>query len=450
MINDVPHPSFAESLRVFAKIGLLSFGGPAGQIALMHKLLVEEKRWLDEDRFLHALSYCMVLPGPEAHQLAIYSGWLLHGIRGGIMAGLLFVLPGFLVILSLAAAYALFQGHPALDAVFFGVKAAVVAIVLDALVRVSKRALRNRVMWIVAGLSFVGLTFFAVPFPALILAAALVGMIGVSIRPEVFKAAAHAASDVGTAPFLELTVSAPKSGLTYVAKIVAGGLILWLGPVLLIVTLSGGESIFSHIATFFSQMAVVTFGGAYAVLTWVSQAAVQEFGWLSAKEMMDGLALAETTPGPLILVLVYVGFLAAFRDAVGIDPLLAGVLGAGLTAWVTFIPSFIFIFVGAPWIEKFRSNLALSGALAAITAAVVGVIANLAVWFSLHYLFLEVETTRIGLLTFLNPDRFSFQPAAFVLTLMACVLLFRPKLGVLPLLAASAVLGLLVQALPLG
>ena len=253
MINAVPHPSFAESLRVFAKIGLLSFGGPAGQIALMHKLLVEEKRWLDEDRFLHALSYCMVLPGPEAHQLAIYSGWLLHGIRGGIMAGLLFVLPGFLVILSLAAAYALFQGHPALDAVFFGVKAAVVAIVLDALVRVSKRALRNRVMWIVAGLSFVGLTFFAVPFPALILAAALVGMIGVSIRPDVFKAAVHAASDVGTAPFLALTVAAPKSGLTYVANVVAGGLILWLGPVLLIVTLFGGESIFSHIATFFPR-----------------------------------------------------------------------------------------------------------------------------------------------------------------------------------------------------
>jgi len=197
-------------------------------------------------------------------------------------------------------------------------------------------------------------------------------------------------------------------------------------------------------------MAVVTFCGAYAVLTWVSQAAVQEFGWLSAKEMMDGLALAETTPGPLILVLVYVGFLAAFRDAVGIDPLLAGVLGAGLTAWVTFVPSFIFIFVGAPWIEKFRSNVALSGALAAITAAVVGVIANLAVWFSLHFLFREIETTRIGILTFLNPDRFSFQPAAFVLILMACVLLFRPKLGVLPLLAASAVLVLLVQSLPLG
>jgi chromate transporter len=450
MINAVPHPSFAESLRVFAKIGLLSFGGPAGQIALMHKLLVDEKRWLDEDRFLHALSYCMVLPGPEAHQFAIYSGWLLHGIRGGIMAGLLFVLPGFLVILSLAAAYALFQGHPALDAVFFGVKAAVVAIVLDALVRVSKRALRNRVMWIVAGLSFVGLTFFAIPFPALILAAALVGMIGVSIRPEVFKAAAHAASDVGTAPFLALTVSAPKSGLTYVVNIVAGGLLLWLGPVLLIVASFGGESIFSHIATFFSQMAVVTFGGAFAVLAWVSQAAVQEFGWLSAKEMMDGLALAETTPGPLILVLVYVGFLAAFRNAVGIDPLLAGVLGAGLTAWVTFIPSFIFIFVGAPWIEKFRSNVALSGALAAITAAVVGIIANLAVWFSLHFLFRDIETTRIGILTFLNPDRFSFQPAAFVLILVACVLLFRAKLGVLPLLAASAVLGLLVQALPLG
>jgi chromate transporter len=274
----------------------------------MHKLLVEEKRWLDEDRFLHALSYCMLLPGPEAHQLAIYSGWLLHGIRGGIMAGLLFVLPGFLVILSLAAAYALFQDHPALDAVFFGVKAAVVAIVLDALMRVSKRALQNTIMWFVAGFSFVGLTFFAVPFPALILAAASVGMIGVFIRPDVFKPASHAASDVGTDPFLALTVSAPKSGLTYVAKIVAGGLILWLGPVLLIVTLSGGESIFSHIATFFSQMAVVTCGGAYAVLTWVSQAAVQEFGWLSAKEMMDGLALAETTPGPLILVLVYVGF----------------------------------------------------------------------------------------------------------------------------------------------
>lgn len=450
MIDAVPHPSFAETFRVYAKIGLLSFGGPAGQIALMHKLLVEEKRWLDEDRFLHVLSYCMLLPGPEAHQLAIYSGWLLHGIRGGIMAGLLFVLPGFLIILSLAATYALFQGHPALDAVFFGVKAAVVAIVLDALVRVSKRALRNRVMWIVAGLSFIGLTFFAIPFPALILVAAIVGMIGVTIRPDVFKASSHAASDVGMAPFLTLTISPPRSGLTYVGKIVAGGLLLWLGPVVLIVSALGGGNIFSQIATFFSQMAVVTFGGAYAVLTWVSQAAVEQFGWLAPNEMMDGLALAETTPGPLILVLVYVGFLAAFREAVGLDPVLAGVLGAGLTAWVTFIPSFIFIFVGAPWIEKFRSNVALSGALAAITAAVVGVIANLAVWFSLHYLFAEVETTRIGLLTFQSPDRFSFQPAAFVLTLMACVLLFRAKLGVLQLLGASAVLGLLVQALPLA
>jgi chromate transporter len=450
MVASIPHPSFAETFRVFAKIGLLSFGGPAGQIALMHKVLVDEKRWLDEDRFLHALSYCMLLPGPEAHQLAIYSGWLLHRIRGGIMAGLLFVLPGFFIILSLAATYALFQGHPVLDAVFFGVKAAVVAIVFDALVRVSKRALRNPVMWVIASASFIALTFFAVPFPALILLAAIVGMIGVSIRPDIFKAASHAASEVGTAPFLALTISPPNSGVSYAAKIVAGGLALWLGPMLLLVSFFGGGSIFSQIATFFSQMAVVTFGGAYAVLTWVSQAAVEQFGWLSPKEMMDGLALAETTPGPLILVLVYVGFLAAFREAIGLDPFLAGILGAGLTAWVTFIPSFIFIFVGAPWIEKFRSNAALSGALAAIAAAVVGVIANLAVWFLLHFLFREVETARVGILTFSSPDRFSFQPAAFILTLMACILMFRAKLGVLPLLGACAVLGLFVQALPMA
>jgi chromate transporter len=447
MVASVPHPSFAETFGVFARIGLLGFGGPAGQIALMHRLLVEEKRWLDEDRFLHALSYCMLLPGPEAHQLAIYSGWLLHGIKGGIIAGLLFVLPGFLVILGLAATYAVFQGHPALDAVFFGVKAAVIAIVLDALVRVSKRALQNQGMWLGAGLSFVGLTFFAIPFPVLILVAAIVGMIGVSVRPDVFNAPSHAASDVGTAPFLPLTVSPPKSGVTYVARIVAVGLALWLGPVVLVVSSLGGESIFSQIAMFFSQMAIVTFGGAYAVLTWVSQAAVELFGWLSPIEMMDGLALAETTPGPLVLVLVYVGFLAAFREAGGLEPILAGVLGAGLTAWVTFMPSFIFIFVGAPWIEKLRSNEALSGALAAITAAVVGVIANLAVWFSLHFLFREVKTARVGILTYSSPDWFTFQPAAFILTLVACLLLFRAKLGVLPLLGASAGLGLLVQSL---
>jgi chromate transporter len=450
MMATIPHPSFGQALRVFAKIGMLSFGGPAGQIALMHKLLVDEKRWLDEDRFLHALSYCMLLPGPEAHQLAIYSGWLLHGIKGGIMAGLLFVLPGFLIMLSLAATYALFHGHPALAAVFFGVKAAVVAIVFDALVRVSKRALRNPVMWAVAVGSFLALTFFAVPFPALILVVAILGMVEASIKPTVFQATPHAASDVGNAPFLALTITPPASALTYVARVVTFGGVLWLGPVLLLLYFLGGENIFSQIASFFSKMAVVTFGGAYAVLTWVSQAAVDQFGWLMPKEMMDGLALAETTPGPLILVLVYVGFLAAFREATGLDPMLAGILGAALTAWVTFIPSFIFIFVGAPWIEKFRSNAALSGALGAITAAVVGVIANLAVWFLLHFLFQKTETAHWGAATFLSPDLVSFQPAAFVLSLVACGLMLRAKLSVVPLLAVCAVLGIVIQYLPFG
>ncbi|GBF59270.1 putative chromate transport protein [Candidatus Phycosocius bacilliformis] len=448
MTMTVAHPSFKEAFYVFARIGFLSFGGPAGQIALMHKLLVDEKRWLDEDRFLHALSYCMLLPGPEAHQLAIYSGWLLHGIRGGIMAGLLFVLPGFLVILALAATYALFQGHPAIHAVFFGVKAAVVVIVLDALVRVARRALHNQIMWLIAAASFLALSFLALPFPLLILIVAVGGLVGGLIRPDVFRVTGHAAAKAGEGPFLKLDVPVPQGGWRYVAQIAGVGIVVWLAPVVALVLALGGGHIFSQIAIYFSQMAVVTFGGAYAVLAWVSQAAVDQFGWLTSREMMDGLALAETTPGPLILVLAYVGFLAAFRDAGGLDPVLAGVLGAGLTAWVTFIPSFIFIFVGAPWIEKFRANVALSGGLAAITAAVVGVIGNLAVWFGLHVLFAKVETTQIGILSFANPNVPSFQPAAFILTLMAGVLLFRAKLGVIPLLGACAVLGLLVQSLP--
>jgi chromate transporter len=304
------------------------------------------------------------------------------------------------------------------------------------------------VMWSVAVGSFLALTFCAVPFPALILVVAILGMVGASIKPNIFQATPHAASHTGNAPFLTLTVTPPISALTYVARVVTLGVVLWLGPVLLLLYFLGGENIFSQIASFFSKMAVVTFGGAYAVLTWVSQAAVDQFGWLMPKEMMDGLALAETTPGPLILVLVYVGFLAAFREVVGLDPMVAGILGAGLTAWVTFIPSFIFIFVGAPWIEKFRSNAALSGALGVITAAVVGVIANLAVWFLLHCLFQKTVTIHWGAMTFLSADLFSFQPAAFVLTLVACILMFRAKLSVVPLLGACAILGIVVQNLP--
>ena len=442
------HPTFAEATAVWAKIGLLSFGGPAGQIALMHKELVEERRWIAESRFLHALNFCMLLPGPEAQQLATYIGWLLHGTRGGVIAGTLFVLPGFVVIVLLSAAYAVFHETTWLASLFFGLKAAVLAIVIEAVIRVGKRALRNNVMLGIAAAAFLALFAFNLPFPVVVLVAGIVGYLGSRAYPAIFGGGGHRAaiadrpSVIGQG-FLEARPSASAT-----AKTIAAWGALWIAPLFVIVPLLGWSSTFATLWAFFSQMAVVTFGGAYAVLAYVAQEAVQNFGWLQSGQMMDGLALAETTPGPLVMVLSFVGFLAAFRAPVGIDPLLAGVLGATLTTWVTFVPCFLWIFLGAPHIERLRSNRALSGALTAITAAVVGVILNLAVWFGLHVLFREVGTFRVGPVTMAAPAWGSINLAAVALSTIAALCLFRFRLGILATLAICGGLGLLVTLLP--
>ena len=444
------HPTFAEATAVWAKIGLLSFGGPAGQIALMHKELVEDRRWIAESRFLHALNFCMLLPGPEAQQLATYIGWLLHGTWGGIVAGTLFVVPGFLVIVLLSSSYALFHETTWLASLFFGLKAAVLAIVVEAVIRVGKRALKNNVMLGIAAVAFVALFAFNLPFPLVVLVAGIVGYVGSRAYPNTFTGGGHRVTvpdlpAVIAAGFPEATPSA-----TATAKTIVVWVALWLAPLLLIVLPLGWSSTFATLWVFFSQMAVVTFGGAYAVLAYVAQEAVQHFGWLRPGEMVDGLALAETTPGPLVMVLSFVGFLAAFRAPNGLDPLLAGVLGATLTTWVTFVPCFLWIFLGAPHIERLRSNKALSGALTAITAAVVGVILNLAVWFGLHVLFREVSTFRLGPVSIAAPAVTSIDLAAVALSAVAALCLFRFKVGILATLAICGALGLLVALLPIA
>ncbi|RUT32491.1 chromate efflux transporter [Arsenicitalea aurantiaca] len=439
------HPSFLEALKVWARIGLLSFGGPAGQIALMHRTLVEEKRWISERRFLHALNYCMLLPGPEAMQLATYVGWLLHGTRGGIVAGALFVLPGFLCIVVLAATYAMFQSSDVLASLFFGLKAAILAIVVEAVLRIGKRALTTPFNRLVALFAFLALFAFSVPFPVVVLSAGLAGYIAARWRPDMIATKAPIGDE--SAVIQDGPEDRRGAGWARAGRILLiwGG--LWAAPLLLILPLAGPANVWTSIMGFFSQMAVVSFGGAYAVLAYVAQQAVETYGWLAPGEMLDGLALAETTPGPLVLVLTYVGFLAAFREAGGLDPLLSGVLGAGLATWVTFIPCFLWIFLGAPHIERLRSSPALAGALATITAAVVGVILNLAIWFALHVIFAEVGTASFGPISMPLPALETLDPLALALGIIAAMTLFLYKLGLLPTLAICGGLGLLLGAL---
>lgn len=413
------HPTLSELFLVFGRVGLLSFGGPAGQIGMMHRVLVDEKRWLSEERFLHALNYCMLLPGPEAQQLATYAGWLLHGRRGGIIAGTLFILPGFLVIVTLASAYALYQDTHWLPALLFGLKAGVLAIVIEALLRVAKRALKSHFLIGVAAAAFIALFFFDVPFPLVILAAGISGFL-------------KARGGEATKPDLE---SKAPPLLRQIRGFLVG-ILIWQMPLLLFWLLAAPSSLI-ELQKFFSRLAVVTFGGAYAVLAYVAQVAVETHPWMTASEMLDGLALAEATPGPLVLVLSYIGFLAAFRHPGMLDPMLAGVLGASVAAWATFVPSFIFIFLGAPYVERLRDNAALSGALSAITGAVVGVILNLSVWFGLHVLFGKVD--RVELLPQINfgmslPDWHSLDLASLALFVVSAIMLFRLKFGMLPVL----------------
>ncbi|CAH1676958.1 Chromate transporter [Hyphomicrobiales bacterium] len=444
-------PTLGEATRVWARIGLLSFGGPAGQIALMHKELVEERRWIGEERFLHALNYCMLLPGPEAQQLAVYIGWLMHRTIGGLIAGLLFILPGALVMLGLSILYVSWRHVPLIDGLFFGVKAAVLAIVIEAGLRISRRALGNGAMVAVAVAAFVAIFLFRAPFPAIILAAGLVGWLGSRIRPDWFGAARrHGAAGPPVVGLVDRLLSEgrlahvrPSAGKA--VRVLAIWLPLWLGPVAVLWLATGPASVWTQIGSFFSAMAIVTFGGAYAVLAYVAQAAVDGFGWLAAGEMLDGLGLAETTPGPLILVLEFVGFLAAFRTPGSLPPLLAGSLGALLTLWVTFVPCFLWIFLGAPYVEALRENRGLSAALGAITAAVVGVIANLALWFGLHVLFRELYSLSLLGMSPELPVLASLDWRAGLLAMGAALALLRFKLGMVPVLAACAIAGILLK-----
>ncbi len=421
---------FREAVLVWLRVAALSFGGPAGQIAVMHRILVEEKAWIGERQFLHALNFCMLLPGPEAQQLATYLGWLLHRTRGGVVAGTLFVLPGFLAILGLSFVYVAAGGTGPVAGLFLGLKAAVLAIVIQAVVRLGRRALKGPAAVALAAAAFVSIFLLDLPFPLIVLAAGVAGL----FAPGVFGTGA----DTG--------VARPHGGSAEVRRALAVAAVclgLWLGPVGLLVAGLGWENVFARLAVFFSQMAVVTFGGAYAVLAYVAQEAVSGYGWLAPGEMLDGLGLAETTPGPLIQVVQFVGFLAAFRDPGPLDPYLAGALASVLVTWVTFVPCFLWIFLGAPWIERLRGNAALGGALAAITAAVVGVILNLALWFGLHVLFAEVTVGRFWIVSLEVPAAGSLDPAALVLTLAAMVAVFALRAGLLPVLGAAAAAGLL-------
>lgn len=446
---DVPDHgiAFREAVRVWARIASLSFGGPAGQIAVMHRILVEEKRWIGEERFLHALNYCMLLPGPEAQQLAAYIGWLLHKTKGGLVAGALFVLPGFLAILGLSYLYVLLGHTPLIIGLFFGLKAAVLAVVIQAVVRVGSRALKNNVMRGIAAAAFVAIFFLSAPFPLIVLTAGLVGYVGGRLGLAAFKgggghgpAGGNVVHDRDTALGEGLPDHA-RPNLAWSLKISGAFLFLWLAPVIALLAFLGPDDVFTRIATFFSQMAVVTFGGAYAVLAYVAQEAVGTYHWLRPGEMLDGLGLAETTPGPLIMVTQFVGFLAAFRDSGSLNPLVAATLGAILTTWVTFMPCFLWIFAGAPFIERLRGNRALSGALGAITATVVGVILNLALWFAIHTLFREVRPFQLAGLTFDLPVLASLHIPALVLAVGAAVAVFRFKVGMIPTLAATSVAG---------
>ncbi|MBI1319812.1 MAG: chromate efflux transporter [Candidatus Hydrogenedens sp.] len=423
----VPAPPLQECFRTFGYIGLNSFGGPAGQIAVMHRVLVEEKRWLSEARFLHALNFCMLLPGPEAMQLATYSGWLLHGTRGGILAGLLFVLPGAAAVLLLSMLYAAFHDTVALASVFLGLRAAVIVIIAEAVVRIGRKTLKTTFSFAVAAAAFAGLLFLHLPYPVVIAGAACVGYL---------RSRSHSAPPEKDTPGAGTAGRIRSSAITVA---VWGG--LWICPIALLLFAAGPGSVWFQIAWLFSKAAVLTFGGAYAVLAYLAQQAVTQYGWLTPGGMADALALAETTPGPLILVTEFVGFFAAHQNSGILPGWMAGILGALLTLWVTFVPCFLWIFLGAPYMEQLRRNQALAGALAAITAAVVGVILQLGVWFALHALFEHVDGQQFGAIHWLSPQWVSFRWPVAVLTAAAAIAAFRFHAGMLSLIAGCGALG---------
>ena len=430
MADRLTHPPFGELLHVFARIGFLSFGGPAGQIALMHRELVDERRWVDEEDYLQALNLCTLLPGPEAQQLATWIGWKLHGWRGGVAAGFLFVFPGALVMLALSMLYAVAADLAWFGAIFLGIKAAVLAIIAHALFRIGSRALRTPFQKALAVAAFFALFLFAVPFPVVVLAALALGTAVGARRPELL-ALKHASR-------LETPQPRPWRA-TF--KALAVWMVIWIAPMLAVLSTLGQDHALWTIGIFFSKLATVSFGGAYAVLAYMAQEAVGSYGWLQPGEMVDGLGLAETTPGPLILVTQFVGYLAAFRAPGSLDPVLAGVLGAALTTWVTFAPCFLWIFALAPWMDRIQQAPSLKGGLAGVTAAIVGVIANLAVWFALHVLFTRIDMIVIGPIEMQWPRAGSFDWRAAAIALVAMVLIFALKRSVVVTLGVVATLG---------
>jgi chromate transporter len=441
-----PGVSFGEAARTWGRVALLSFGGPAGQIAVMHRILVEEKRWIGEERFLHALNFCMLLPGPEAQQLATYIGWLMHGTRGGLVAGGLFVLPGFLAIMAFSLVYALFGYHPLIAGLFLGLKAAVVALIVEAILRIARRALRSALAITIAVLAFIAIFLLRVPFPIIVLLAGLFGYLWTRLgHTDLLGPSAH--SNRGTqAPVAHLDDSRlmqVKPSARRAMKVLAVWLPLWFVPLAALAIFAGPTHVLTQVGVFFSKMAVVTFGGAYAVLAYVAQQAVQNYHWLTASQMLDGMGLAESTPGPLIMVVQFVGFLAGYQSPDVSNPLLTGILAACLTVWVTFVPCFLWIFLGAPYVERLRQNKALSGALAAITAAVVGVIANLALWFALHTLFGRMESVSIANVARVDmPVLSTVNWALLALIVLAFVMTFGLRWHMGRILAICALLGI--------
>ena len=437
--------SFAEAFRFWVKLGFISFGGPAGQIAIMHKELVDRRRWLSDERFLHALNYCMLLPGPEAQQLAIYIGWLMHRTWGGIVAGFFFVFPSIFILLILSYIYAAYGNVPAVAGVLDGFKPIVVAIVVEAVVKIGGKTLKRNVHYLIAALAFVSIYFLHVPFPLIVLAAALIGLAGIRFLPEIFAAQTKNdkeskqknetdSSTVGEVPLVIRDDATPSlhtvPNKARIFKILGVGLALWLAPFVLIGSWSGWDSLHAQEYRFFTQAALVTFGGAYAVLAYVSQAAAGSFGWITQSQAVDGLALAETTPGPLIMVLQFIGFMAAWNNPVGgMSPAQSGIIGALITTYVTFLPSFLFIFIGAPYIESLRNNLNLTGALSGVTSAVVGVVFNLALVFGVAVIF---------------PDGFSGNIEWFsaVMSVAAFVALYKFKADVLLVVLIGGLIGL--------
>ena len=431
------------AVRTWFLISLQTFGGPAGQIAVMQRTLVDELKWIGEKRFLHALNYCMLLPGPEAQQLAIYTGWLLNGTLGGLVAGILFVLPGLLAMLALSILYVAQGDTTFVTGLFLGLSPAVLAIVVQAVLRIGRRALRNRMLVLLAVTAFLALALFGVPFPLVVLGAGVAGWAVHRWRPDLIEVPDRPAPEDEVAPLVpdDALHHARPSWRRNLLVLGIGGT-LWVAPVLLVAMLTGRHSVFVDQGVFFGGMALVTFGGAYAVLSYVAQAAVQMYGWLTAGEMVRGLALAETTPGPLIMVVQFVAFLGAYRDPGSLDPWVAGVLGSLLVVWVTFVPCFVFIFLGAPYVERLRGSESLAAALTGVTAAVVGVIANLALYFAVHTLFTETRTIERGPVDLLVPVWSSYVWEAFLIAAVAMVLAFRLRWSVLRILGVCALLGL--------